>query len=170
MIVLGIDPGTRFCGYGVVDAGVPGQCRYIECGVLSAPESMSAELRIGEIARSLVEVVEELAPVAIAVEDVFTRKNHRAALVLAQARGMVLAVAGLSRLPVFSYPAPVIKKAVTGHGRAPKEQVAKMVQTLVGLRTTPRVDATDALAVAVTHSLRRDGARRVSSITRDRIS
>jgi len=153
VIVLGIDPGTRVCGYGVIEVMAPGRFRYLECGVLTAAGE-SAEFRIGEIARSLQELVVEMRPLALAVEDVFTRKNPRSALALAQARGAVLAVAGMSELPVYSYPAPVVKKAVTGHGRATKEQVARMVQSLVGLRSTPRADAADALAIALTHGLR----------------
>jgi len=153
MIVLGIDPGTRVCGYGVIEIVAPGRFRYLECGVLTANDS-SSERRIGEIAQSLQELVSEMRPAAVAVEDVFTRKNPRSALALAQARGAVLAVAGMARVPVYSYPAPVVKKAVTGHGRATKEQVARMVQSLVGLRSTPRADAADALAIALTHGLR----------------
>ncbi|HLU67820.1 MAG TPA: crossover junction endodeoxyribonuclease RuvC, partial [Kofleriaceae bacterium] len=73
---------------------------------------------------------------------------------LAQARGAVLAVAGMAGLPVFSYPPALVKKAVTGRGRASKDQVARMVQALAGLRRAPRADAADALAVAITHAQR----------------
>lgn len=109
------------------------------------------EARLGQVARWLGEVVDELSPDALAVEDVFNHINPRSALALAQARGVVLAVAGLRGLPVFSYAPAVIKKTVTGRGRASKDQVALMVQALVGLRTPPRSDAADALAVAITH-------------------
>ena len=109
------------------------------------------EQRLGEVARWLGEVVDELAPDQLAVEDVFTHVNPRSALALAQARGVVLAVAGLRGLSVFSYAPALIKKTVTGHGRASKDQVAHMVQALVGLRSPPRSDAADALAVAITH-------------------
>ena len=154
MIILGVDPGPRVCGYGLIEVVDPGRYRYVECGVLTASERNPAEHRIGEIARCLEEVMTEMKPSVVAVEDVFTRKNHRSALIVAQARGAVLAVAGMAEIPVYSYPAPVIKKAVTGHGRASKDQVAKMVQSLIGLRTTPRSDAADALAIALTHALR----------------
>jgi crossover junction endodeoxyribonuclease RuvC len=86
----------------------------------------------------------------VAVEDVFSHVNPRSALALAQARGMVLAVAGMAGLSVYSYPPSVVKQTVTGRGRASKEQVALMVQGLVGLRRPPRSDAADALAVAIT--------------------
>ena len=151
MRVLGIDPGSRVCGYGVVAIEGARQCRYVECGVLTSARDNPIERRLGEIARWLHEVIAELEPDALAVEDVFTHANVRSALALAQARGTVLAVAGMCGLPVFSYPPAMVKKTVTGRGRASKEQVARMVQALVGLRSTPRADAADALAVAICH-------------------
>ena len=150
MRILGLDPGSRYCGYGVIDDDA-GQLRYIECGVLTAPEGQPMEARLGEIARGLREVIDELSPHVVAVEDVFTHQNPRSALALAQARGMVLAVVGLCELRVASYAPAVVKKSVTGAGAADKGQVARMVQVLIGLRTLPRADATDALAVAITH-------------------
>ncbi|HEY6035199.1 MAG TPA: crossover junction endodeoxyribonuclease RuvC [Kofleriaceae bacterium] len=165
MRILGLDPGSRYCGYGVID-DEGGQLRYVECGVLSAPESKPMEVRLGEIARGLREVIDELAPQIAAVEDVFTHQNARSALALAQARGMALAVIGLAGLRVSSYPPAVVKKAVTGAGAADKGQVARMVQALIGLRTLPRADATDALAVAITHgrTITPSAARLVSAV------
>jgi crossover junction endodeoxyribonuclease RuvC len=149
--VLGIDPGSRVCGYGVVAIEGTRRCRYVECGVLTSGPANPIERRLGEIAKWLQDVIAELEPAAIAVEDVFSHVNVRSALALAQARGTVLAVAGMCGLPVYSYPPAVVKKTVTGRGRATKEQVARMVQALTGLRSTPRTDAADALAVAITH-------------------
>ncbi len=153
MRILGIDPGSRVCGYGVVDHD-GGALAYVECGVLTAPEDWPMERRLGEIARLLGEVVRELAPAIVAVEDVFAHgdRGARSALALAQARGMALAVVGLAGLAVASYPPALVKKTVVGSGRADKDQVARMVQALVGLRTAPRSDAADALAVAITHA------------------
>jgi crossover junction endodeoxyribonuclease RuvC len=88
----------------------------------------------------------------VAVEDVFVHQNVRSALALSQARGAVLAVVGLAGLPVFSYPPAMVKRALTGRGRAPKEQVCRMVQSLIGLKHSPRADAADALAVAIAHA------------------
>jgi crossover junction endodeoxyribonuclease RuvC len=149
--ILGLDPGSRICGYGVIDEH-HGELRYIECGVLTAPEDRPMETRLGEIARGLMEVIGELAPAVVAVEDVFTHQNPRSALALAQARGMALAVIGLAGLRVASYPPALVKKTITGTGGADKGQIARMVQALIGLRSLPRADATDALAVAITHS------------------
>src|SRR5690349_21843522 len=109
------------------------------------------EERLGEIARGLREVISELSPAVVAIEDVFTHQNPRSALALAQARGMALAVVGLAGLSVASYPPASVKKAVSGSGRADKDQIARMVQALIGLKSLPRADATDALAVAITH-------------------
>ena len=150
MRILGLDPGSRVCGYGVIEQA-DGALRYRECGVLVAPEGWPMERRLGEIARGLREVIDELAPAVVAVEDVFTHQNPRSALALAQARGMALAVVGLAGLRVASYAPALVKKTVAGSGAAGKEQIARMVQALIGLRGLPRADATDALAVAITH-------------------
>jgi crossover junction endodeoxyribonuclease RuvC len=135
--ILGLDPGSRVCGYGVVELCTTGRglpdLRYIECGVLTAPADRAMEDRLGEIACGLREVIAELSPTVVAVEDVFVRENPRSALALAQARGMALAVIGLAGLRVASYAPALVKKM------------------LIGLRSLPRADASDALAVAITH-------------------
>lgn len=167
MRILGLDPGSRVCGYGVIDE-TGGELRYVECGVLTAPEDRPMEARLGEIARGLREVIGELAPKIVAVEDVFTHQNPRSALALAQARGMALAVIGLAGLRVASYPPALVKKTVTGSGAADKGQIARMVQALIGLRSLPRADATDALAVAITHgrTVRQSTAKLVPAVRR----
>ncbi|MBL9019897.1 MAG: crossover junction endodeoxyribonuclease RuvC [Myxococcales bacterium] len=169
MRILGLDPGSRVCGYGVVDSEA-GELRYVECGILTAPESQPMEQRLGEIARGLREVCAELAPTIVAVEDVFVNHNPRSALALAQARGMALAVIGLMGLGVASYSPATVKKAVSGSGKAEKAQIARMVQALIGLRSLPRADATDALAVAITHGrlVRPMAARLVPAVVRAR--
>ncbi len=162
MRILGLDPGSRVCGYGVIEIDGAQGLRYVECGVLTAPETRPMEERLGEIARGLREVIDELSPGVVAVEDVFVHQNARSALALAQARGMALAVCGLAGLRVASYPPALVKKTVTGSGGAPKEQIAKMVQVLIGLRSLPRSDASDALAIAITHGHSQVNLRRVS--------
>jgi crossover junction endodeoxyribonuclease RuvC len=173
--ILGLDPGSRYCGYGVIDlsGGTPaGELRYVECGLLTAPEGRPMEARLGEIACGLREVIEELGPAVVAVEDVFLHQNPRSALALAQARGMALAVVGLAGLRVASYPPAVVKKAITGSGAAGKEQLARMVQVLIGLRSLPRADATDALAVAITHgrTMQPSVARLAPAVVKARVS
>jgi len=169
MRILGLDPGSRICGYGVVDSD-GGELRYVECGILTAPEGQPMEQRLGEIARGLREVCAELGPTIVAIEDVFVNQNPRSALALAQARGMALAVTGLMGLSVASYPPATVKKAVSGSGKAEKAQIARMVQALIGLRSLPRADATDALAVAITHGrlVRPMAARLVPAVVRAR--
>ena len=167
MRILGLDPGSRVCGYGVIDEAA-GELRYVECGVLTAPPERPMEERLGEIARGLREVIGELSPELVAVEDVFVHQNPRSALALAQARGMALAVVGIVGLRVASYPPALVKQTVTGSGTATKEQITRMVQTLLGLRSAPRADASDALAVAITHgrTLRPTAAKLVSAVRR----
>lgn len=168
MRILGLDPGSRVCGYGLIDERA-GALSYVECGVLTAPEDRAMEDRLGEIARGLREVIEELKPTCVAVEDVFVHpQNPRSGLALAQARGMALAVIGLKGLTVASYPPATVKKAVAGTGGADKGQIARMVQSLIGLRSLPRADATDALAIAITHgrTLRPTATKLVSAVRR----
>ena len=167
MRILGLDPGSRVCGYGVIDER-GGALAYVECGVLTAPEDRAMENRLGELACGLREVIAELRPGIVAIEDVFSHQNPRSAIALAQARGMALAVVGLAGLAVASYAPALVKKAVSGSGRADKTQIARMVQALIGLRSLPRADATDALAVAITHGrrLRPMAARLVPAVVR----
>jgi crossover junction endodeoxyribonuclease RuvC len=151
--ILGIDPGSRTTGYGVVDAD-GSALRCVECGVVAVAASLPLELRLAEILKGLLEVAEELRPQVAAVEDVFHAINARSALALGQARGVALAAAALAGIRVHAYPPSVVKQAVTGRGRATKEQVGRMVRLLVGLRREPRADAADALAVAIAHANR----------------
>lgn len=152
MRILGIDPGSRVLGYAVVEAHAQGQLDYVECGVLEADRSEPIEWRLAEMARGLDEILAELRPDTAAAEEVFSAINVRSALVLGQARGVVLAVCGRADLRVWGYAPTLVKQAVTGRGRAPKSQVARMVQSLLRLRRAPRADAADALAVAVAHA------------------
>ena len=165
MRILGLDPGSRVCGYGLIDERA-GELSYVECGVLTAPQDHAMEDRLGEIARGLREVIDELKPGMVAVEDVFVHpQNPRSGLALAQARGMALAVIGLAGLSVASYPPAVVKKTVAGGGAADKGQIARMVQTLIKLKSLPRADASDALAIAITHgfTLRPTSAKLVTA-------
>lgn len=151
MRVLGIDPGTRHCGYGVIDI-VHGQLTYVECGVIEPAGGAPLAEKLAELSVTMREIIQEFSPAVVAVEDVFHGINARAALVLGHARGIVLAAAGEVKAPVFSYLPAVVKKSVTGHGAATKTQVNYMVRALLGLRQTPLADAADALAVAICHA------------------
>ncbi len=151
MRILGIDPGTRRCGYGVIEAA-GGRLAYLECGVIEMAAREPLERRLAELATGVAEVIAELAPSAVAVEDVFHGIDARAALTLGHARGVVLAAAGAAGLAVHAYPPATVKRSVTGYGRADKPQVGAVVQALLALRNAPRADAADALAVAICHA------------------
>jgi crossover junction endodeoxyribonuclease RuvC len=150
--ILGIDPGSRRCGYGVVEQVGPGRVRYVECGVVEPPAEAPLEARLAEVAAGLREVIAELAPRVVAVEGVFHGVNARAALKLGQARGVALVAAGEATLPVFEYAPATVKRSVAGSGAASKLQVSSMVRALCGLKRAPRLDASDALAIAICHA------------------
>jgi len=152
IMLLGLDPGSRVTGYGVIEAANPVKPRYIECGVLKASEKLSLEDRVFEIAGGVREVIEEFRPQSVAMEDLFVQRNVRSALKLGQIRGALLFVVAEAALRVYSYSPATVKKTVTGRGRASKAQIQQMVKTLMGLKQTPALDASDALAVALCHA------------------
>jgi crossover junction endodeoxyribonuclease RuvC len=154
--ILGIDPGSRYCGYGVVErvtrsARAPRGLAYVECGVLEPQRQAPLASRLAEIGVGLREVIAELRPDAVAVEGVFHGRNARSALQLGHSRGVALACAGEAGLSVFEYAPATVKRSVAGSGAATKLQVLAMVRTFCALRRAPRLDASDALAVAICH-------------------
>jgi crossover junction endodeoxyribonuclease RuvC len=163
--ILGIDPGTLRLGYGVVECAAAGAAiGYVECGVISAPPRDARAERLGEIGRGLRELIAEVRPDVVAMEEAFYGVNVQSTLALGEARGVALFVASEHRLAVTGYPPATVKKAVVGHGRASKEQVGFLVRALLSMRRTPEPDAADALAIAICHArslpvLRRVGGR-----------
>jgi len=152
MIVLGIDPGSRRCGYGVV-AREGGRLRVVESGVLVPGERSVAE-RLALILDGLTLVIERARPDEVAVEQVFSGASARSALVLGQARGVALAVAARAGLPVHEYAPSTVKQAFTGSGRADKDQMIRTARTVLGV-AADLSDEADALALAVCHLARR---------------
>ncbi len=150
MRVLGIDPGTRLTGWGVVEAQGP-RLRACAAGVIRAGDKRPLPERLEKIEAGVVELIEAHAPAVVAVEDIFFAKHPNAALKLGHARGVVLLVAQRAGLPLHEYAPALVKRTVAGRGGASKEQVAQLVGALLGLQSLPSVDATDALAIAVTH-------------------
>ena len=147
--VLGIDPGSRSTGYGVLEISNR-RAHYVASGCISAQQPELSQ-RLGTIFQEISQIISEFAPTTIAIESVFMAKNAASALKLGQARGVAIA-AGVARdLPVFEYAARQVKQAVVGTGQANKEQVAHMVQVLLQLPGTPKADAADALAIALCH-------------------
>jgi crossover junction endodeoxyribonuclease RuvC len=154
MIVLGIDPGTASTGYGVVaiDPERPGRLRALDGGVIETPAGVAHERRLATIHARACALIDEHAPAAVALEDLYFGANARSALAVGQARGVVLLAAGQRGLPCGSYTPQQVKNAVCGSGRADKLQVQQMVQRLLSLPELPRPDhAADALAVAICH-------------------
>jgi crossover junction endodeoxyribonuclease RuvC len=153
MLILGLDPGTRVVGYGLVES-LGSRLRLVVAGVFTAPPKEPVERRLARIARGLGDLIAERKPDVAAMEDTFVRDDPRAALVVGEGRGALLAVLGERGIAVHSYPPASVKRAVAGNGRAPKEQVARMVAAILG-SDGPRgpLDSTDALAVAIAHSL-----------------
>jgi len=148
--VLGLDPGSVRTGWGVIERS--GQtARGIAAGVIQVPQKAPLAERLAAVHRGVTEVLALHKPDAVAIEDIFFARFPQAALMLGHARGVALLAAAQAGLSVSTYPPAVVKRAVVGSGRAEKQQVAILVGTLLGLRELPGEDATDALAIALTH-------------------
>ena len=148
---MGVDPGTRCAGWAVI-AGTVYKPELIACGEILLPERMALADRLARLHSGIFEVVARHAPSEASVEAPFQGVSARSALQLAHARGVVLAALGVSGLRVFEYSPATIKKAVTGNGRAEKEQVEAMVSRLVaGADASGRSDIADAIAAALCH-------------------
>ncbi len=151
MRVLGIDPGSRHTGYGVVEASGT-RLRLVVCGTVSPGDGLPLAARLAAIHAELGRVILRTAPLACSVEEVYHAVNARSALVLGQARGAALVAAAAASVEVHEYAASEIKRAVTGSGRAQKEQVARMVAMLLGAGEVPGDEhACDAIAAAICH-------------------
>jgi len=150
MRVLGLDPGSRRTGFGVVERH-GNRLHCVEHGCVSPPAGAALALRLHHIAREIDVVLRRTTPDAVAVEEAFFRENVRSAMVLGHVRGALLVAAVERGCEVVEYSPREIKLSVTGNGGAAKEQVAAMVRRLLALATTPAADAADALAGAICH-------------------
>ena len=148
--VLGIDPGSRVTGFGVIDTDGR-KSRHVESGVVRTGSGEFPE-RLGEIFRGIREVIEQHAPTQVAIEQVFVSRNPASALKLGQARGAAIAAAVTRDLPVFEYTPRSVKQALVGTGAADKEQVKHMVRILLSLPGKMGLDESDALAIALCHA------------------
>jgi crossover junction endodeoxyribonuclease RuvC len=150
MRILGLDPGLRITGYGVIDkAG--SVLTYVASGCIKSPDGELPD-RLKNILNSVQEVIRLYSPGEVAVEKVFVNVNPQSTLLLGQARGAAICGAVLSELPVSEYTALQVKQAVVGNGHAKKEQVQEMVKRLLKLPGNPSADAADALACAICHA------------------
>lgn len=151
MRVLGIDPGSRYLGYGLVEWR-GNRALHVHSGVARADPKAPLHQRLGTLFADLKEVVDRFKPQAVAVEGVFSHKNARSALILGHARGVALLLAAQAGLEVFEYAPARVKKSVGAGGNDSKDGVARMVERLLQLdEPLERADAYDALAVALCH-------------------
>lgn len=150
MRVFGIDPGTRFLGFGVVEQN-EGRLWHVGHGVLKADPKSSLESRLCALHAGLAVALAQYRPDAVAVEGLFTFKNARSALILGHARGVALLVAAQQGLSIHEYAPARVKKSVGASGSGAKEAVSRMVRALLRLPELERHDASDALAVAICH-------------------
>jgi crossover junction endodeoxyribonuclease RuvC len=150
--IIGIDPGLRNMGWGIVDF-TGSHLAYVASGTVRSDAKRPLGERLRELHRSLSQIIAEFAPNEAAVEETFVNRDPQSALKLGQARGIALVVPALAGLPVAEYAANLIKKTVTGTGHAEKAQIAMMVKVLLPkCQQGSSADATDALAVAITHA------------------
>lgn len=152
MVILGIDPGTARCGYGLIDEA-EGRLVQIECGLIETPPAKPLLDRLQAIHEGISKLIDENSPGAIAVEELFFANNAKTAIAVGQARGVILLAAALKGVEVAEYTPLQVKQAVTGYGRADKEQVRSMVKTILNLADLKgHDDASDALAIAICHA------------------
>jgi crossover junction endodeoxyribonuclease RuvC len=150
-LILGLDPGSRHTGYGLIRTG-DGGAAVVACGRLSPPPAWPLPRRLAHLHQGLTELMSGFRPEAVAVETIFTGRNIRSAVILAQARGVALLAAAQAGAEIFEYAPREIKNAVTGHGQSGKDQVAFMVAELLNHREPLPPDAADALAAALCHA------------------
>ena len=149
--ILGIDPGSRATGYGVIEKN-GNRLLFLTCGVIRVGNRSTFPERLLAIHDGLSEVIKEQGPIIAAVEDVFVANNPRSALKLGHARGVAILAAMQHGLIVYDYTPRLIKQAVVGYGNADKAQIQQMVRVLLHLSAAPSSDAADALAVAICHA------------------
>ena len=149
MTIIGIDPGTAITGYGVIKKE-PSGLKIIDYGCILTEQSLTAAERLKETDRQFVKLIKKYKPEKIAVEDIFFFKNAKTIIKVSQARGVILFRAAKMMIPIFEHTPLQVKQAVTGYGRADKNQVQQMVKNILKLKEIPKPDdAADALAIAI---------------------
>ncbi len=157
--ILGIDPGLRNCGWGIVEAD-GSHLAFVACGTIHSNAKLDLASRLRQLHEGLAAVIHEHMPAEAAVEETFVNRDPQSALKLGQARGIALAVPALAGLPVAEYAANTVKKTVVGAGHAQKQQVAMMIRVLLPKADATSADAADALAIAICHAQHR-GIRKI---------
>ena len=160
--ILGIDPGSRFTGYGIIESDGY-YSEYIASGCVKAAEEIWSQ-RLGVIFNGVQELLIQYAPDEVAIEKVFIHRNADSALKLGQARGAAICAVVNRSISIEEYTPTEIKQSVVGKGNAAKEQVQHMIQVLLKLSATPQADAADALAVAMCHANTRNTISRIQGV------
>ncbi len=150
-LILGIGPGLRNTGWGVIKA-TDNRLSYVACGILSSNSKDSLTERLLSLHKQLIEVIQIYRPQTCAIEETFVNKNAQSSLKLGHARGALMLTLSISGLVPHEYAATLVKKSIVGVGRAEKEQVTMMVKQLLPGADIPSHDAADALAIAICHS------------------
>ncbi len=149
-LILGIDPGSRVTGYGVIES-VGNKQAYVASGCIRTTDKHGLPEKLDEIFQGVSEIINEFVPRELAIERIFMAKSAESALKLGHARGVAIVAAVNQGLPVYEYEARKVKQAVAGKGSASKAQIQHMVMTLLNLPSKPQADAADALAIAICH-------------------
>ncbi len=163
MLILGIDPGSRVTGYGVINA-VGSRNEYVASGCIRIKGDELPD-RLNQVFDGVTEVIRQFSPQEMAIEQVFMARNADSALKLGQARGVAIVASTQQSLPVFEYAARAVKQAVVGKGSADKVQVQHMVAQILKLPGLPQADAADALAIALCHAHTRIGMVKMAGAT-----
>lgn len=167
MRILGVDPGLTRCGIGLIEAGRGKTLQFLDVDTIRTATSLNLDERIGQIATAIESKLEEFRPELIALERVFAQQNLRTVMGVAQISGVVLLLANQRKIPIQLHTPSEVKAAVTGSGRANKDQVGFMVAKLLGLQEVPKpADAADALAIAITAAWRPESTSQGSRLTR----
>jgi crossover junction endodeoxyribonuclease RuvC len=166
MVILGVDPGTRVTGWGVIriEGDVP---RAVACGVITALARLPIEQRLEHIFSELGDVIANHQPMVVAIEQPFVGANARSAMAVGEARTVAMLAATLAGLPVHHYPPAQVKQCVAGNGRGDKLQIREMLRLQLGAGVPEdKLDATDALAVALCHATAARAAEIVAAASR----
>lgn len=147
---MGIDPGSRSCGYGIVD-GAGNRLSYVTSGTITPVPGNSASERLNDIYVGILRVIDDYAPSVVSIEEMFFAKNARSAIKLGQSRGIAILAAAQRGIPVSEYAPTRVKLALTGRGRAGKEEMQKMLSYMLGVSEFQSTDESDALAIAICH-------------------
>lgn len=152
MTILGIDPGIARCGWGVIEFE-KSKVKVLNYGCIETSSEKEIPQRLEEVYAQILKIIKKYSPDALSIEELFFNTNAKTAFVVGQARGVILLAAQKNNLSIAIYTPLQVKSAVTGYGRAQKDQIGKMVKTILNLKEIPKPDDTaDALAVALTHA------------------